>query len=396
MLSGLAVLLLAVGACGSSGGATESAAAGSGLDQSKSPILVGWLGGPGGLGLEHSNDVAKAATKYLNSTGGVHGRPLKVLTCNDEGTPESVTRCANEFVAAKVSVVGTRLTTNEAAFLTPITSAGIPFVEHAPVSQAGMGSKNVIGLSGGASEGLALAALYGREHNLKSNALILVNAPPSAAISNAVKPLYDKEGVSYKVQLVDAGTPDLTGPVTLATSGDPASLSIFGSASFCLSGLRAASSIGYRGQVFLAGCIDPKVAKDAGSTGNGAIGLAPNDLLALSPDEVKTYHTAMATYAKDVDPGTVGAASSFSTFMLIRAVLEAMPADSSYAARDVLDAFHGLRNFSYPFDGDVPLTCDGKQLRASPSVCSSKSFMVKFDNGSLKPNGYLDFSEILG
>ena len=112
-----AVLTAVVG-----GGATMVGSSSAGA--ASTPVTIGFLGGPGGTQLVGVDPTVKAAESYINnSLHGVNGHPLKVVLCDDEGTPESVTNCADEFVSDHVSAVGGATVTNESQLVTPLAAS---------------------------------------------------------------------------------------------------------------------------------------------------------------------------------------------------------------------------------------------------------------------------------
>nr|WP_107100919.1 ABC transporter substrate-binding protein [Streptomyces graminilatus] len=72
--------------------------------------------------------MAQAYARWINSTGGLNGRKLKVLTCNEHNDRVAAAKCAR--LAAKedvVAVVGSYSQFGD-AFLGPLASAGIPYI----------------------------------------------------------------------------------------------------------------------------------------------------------------------------------------------------------------------------------------------------------------------------
>ncbi|WP_327306133.1 ABC transporter substrate-binding protein [Streptomyces sp. NBC_01298] len=72
--------------------------------------------------------MAKAYERWVNSKGGINGRKLRVLTCNERNTPTGAADCARKAVAEKaVAVVGS-YSQHGRAFMAPLEVAGIPFI----------------------------------------------------------------------------------------------------------------------------------------------------------------------------------------------------------------------------------------------------------------------------
>jgi hypothetical protein len=72
--------------------------------------------------------MAQAYARWVNATGGINGRKLRVLTCNDHNSSVGAARCAgrarNEGV---VAVVGS-YSQHGRTFMTALESAGIPYL----------------------------------------------------------------------------------------------------------------------------------------------------------------------------------------------------------------------------------------------------------------------------
>ncbi|WCD87066.1 hypothetical protein KPP03845_103434 [Streptomyces xanthophaeus] len=72
--------------------------------------------------------MAKAYERWANSKGGLGGRKLRVLTCNEKNTPTGAADCARKAIAEKaVAVVGS-YSQHGRAFMAPLEAEGIPFI----------------------------------------------------------------------------------------------------------------------------------------------------------------------------------------------------------------------------------------------------------------------------
>ncbi|MEV7172397.1 ABC transporter substrate-binding protein [Streptomyces sp. NPDC093224] len=72
--------------------------------------------------------MAKAYERWINAQGGLGGRRLRVLTCNEKNTPSGAADCARKAVAEKaVAVVGS-YSQHGRAFMAPLEVEGIPFI----------------------------------------------------------------------------------------------------------------------------------------------------------------------------------------------------------------------------------------------------------------------------
>ncbi|MGW3305107.1 ABC transporter substrate-binding protein [Streptomyces sp. NPDC001073] len=72
--------------------------------------------------------MATAYAKWINKHGGINGRKLKVLTCNDHNTNVSAAKCAREAVAKNVVAVVGSYSEFSDSFFAPLEGAGIPYI----------------------------------------------------------------------------------------------------------------------------------------------------------------------------------------------------------------------------------------------------------------------------
>ncbi|MFD0270013.1 ABC transporter substrate-binding protein [Streptomyces sp. NPDC127106] len=72
--------------------------------------------------------MAKAYESWVNAAGGINGRKLRVITCNEKNTPSGAADCARKAIVEKaVAVVGS-YSQHGRAFMAPLEVEGIPFI----------------------------------------------------------------------------------------------------------------------------------------------------------------------------------------------------------------------------------------------------------------------------
>ncbi|MGW0842688.1 ABC transporter substrate-binding protein [Streptomyces sp. NPDC002787] len=72
--------------------------------------------------------MAKAYARWVNANGGINGRELRILTCNDRNDTVSAAKCARRAATEDaVAVVGS-YSQHGRSFLAPLESAGIPYI----------------------------------------------------------------------------------------------------------------------------------------------------------------------------------------------------------------------------------------------------------------------------
>ncbi|MEV0735285.1 ABC transporter substrate-binding protein [Streptomyces sp. NPDC050549] len=72
--------------------------------------------------------MATAYAKWINKHGGLNGRKLKVLTCNDHNTSVSAAQCARQAVKENVVAVVGSYSEFSDSFFAPLEGAGIPYI----------------------------------------------------------------------------------------------------------------------------------------------------------------------------------------------------------------------------------------------------------------------------
>jgi ABC-type branched-subunit amino acid transport system substrate-binding protein len=72
--------------------------------------------------------MATAYAKWINKHGGLNGRKLKVLTCNDHNTTVSAAKCARQAVDDDVVAVVGSYSQFSDSYFAPLEGAGIPYI----------------------------------------------------------------------------------------------------------------------------------------------------------------------------------------------------------------------------------------------------------------------------
>ncbi|MEV4946309.1 ABC transporter substrate-binding protein [Streptomyces sp. NPDC053755] len=72
--------------------------------------------------------MAQAYARWINSTGGIDGHELRVLTCNEQNTSAGAAACARRAVREDVVAVVGSYSQNGRGFMAPLEAAGIPYI----------------------------------------------------------------------------------------------------------------------------------------------------------------------------------------------------------------------------------------------------------------------------
>ncbi|WKX70939.1 ABC transporter substrate-binding protein [Streptomyces sp. XD-27] len=126
-------------------------------DSESAPIVVmTWAPeGTGATNMPGMPAMAQAYARWVNDSGGIHGRELKVLTCNERNDTVYAARCAREAADAKaVAVVGSYSQYGRSV-MSPLEVAGIPYIGGYGVSAQEFNSPISYPVNGGQASLLA-------------------------------------------------------------------------------------------------------------------------------------------------------------------------------------------------------------------------------------------------
>ncbi|MFD7550742.1 ABC transporter substrate-binding protein [Streptomyces sp. NPDC059816] len=104
--------------------------------------------------------MARAYARWVNAEGGIAGRELKVITCNDHNDSGGAAACARRAVSQDVVAVVGSYSQHTRSFLSPLEMAGIPYIGGYGVTEGEFTSPLSYPVNGGQP---ALVAGMGRQ-----------------------------------------------------------------------------------------------------------------------------------------------------------------------------------------------------------------------------------------
>ncbi|MGK5630854.1 ABC transporter substrate-binding protein [Streptomyces sp. URMC 123] len=152
-----AVCALALAGCGSLPGALGGSA-----DRDTGPITVmTWApDGTAATNMPGMPAMAQAYARWVDASGGLRGRRLRVLTCNERNDTVEAGRCARRAIdEGAIAVVGS-YSQHGRSFMPPLEVAGIPYIGGYGISTEELGSPLSYPVNGGQA---ALLAGNGRQ-----------------------------------------------------------------------------------------------------------------------------------------------------------------------------------------------------------------------------------------
>jgi branched-chain amino acid transport system substrate-binding protein len=371
---------------------TACTGGGSGDDEDTSggltgpPVVVGFVNmdsSPAGS-FPESTAGAQAAVRYVNDElGGADGRPLELLACATNGTPESSQACAQRMVDAEpVAVVG-GVDLGAEASVPVITAAGIPYVTGSPTLIGELRNEGAYAFTGGvAADLLAIGQHLIEDRGVRSIHVLHADLPGllNTAVSAAgdVFRARQVDDVKLVAEKVDAA--DFAPALTAAAAGDPEALVVVFPAQSCSRILQAASSLGVSAQMYFPGaCATPGVVQAAGPVlGNTtfASGYEPVPAEGGTPEQ-EAFRAGVPE-----DQRSALSQGAFSAVLNLHAIL----ADGRTEPAEVRSAL--AASIDEPNVFAHPYTCDGGQVFLLPSVCNPNVRMLQYADGA--------FTDVLG
>lgn len=162
------------------------------------PIRIG-ISGPfesQTLNLPEVQLAAAAAVAAINERGGVDGRELELVPCNDSMNPDGAAGCARDFAEddSMVAVVGSTSVLG-AAFVPVLEEAGIPDVGAYPTTPLHLQSPVVYPLQGGIFSAYAGDARVALDEGMERVAVIYNDLPTAALILGGIDSVFSDAGV---------------------------------------------------------------------------------------------------------------------------------------------------------------------------------------------------------
>jgi ABC-type branched-subunit amino acid transport system substrate-binding protein len=252
--------LVFLGACGSdddedaSSSTTTEPTSETSAPATGEPLKIMVIGSIEGLGLDFHQQVvgAEAAAAGINDRGGVNGRRIEVISCNDQFLVDETTACARRAVSdGVVAVVGGFSASGDSSYVGTLADADIPVIGawalgFDPTQDPLLNSPNSWPVAGGtALSSIGAGALAAQEGAELVN---VVANEGSTGLGDSVQVGLDSGGGSATVGKqveMPLGSADVSPFVAAAEEGNPDAIVILhapGEAAKMIAGLRQAGS----------------------------------------------------------------------------------------------------------------------------------------------------------
>jgi ABC-type branched-subunit amino acid transport system substrate-binding protein len=356
------------------------------------PVKIGYISTGRTQAIDFTPEIhgAEATVKYANEhLGGLAGRPIELVVCEEGGTPAGAQECGNKMVQAGVAAVVTASPQQVDPWLQIVTAAHIPVAANYISSGASLSDPDVK-VFFNPLVAFGAPAAYARENHAKKAAVIVIDVP--AATGPAKKfapPFFKNAGSAVDVITVAPGTADMTPQIQAAAEADPDMFYIAGDVTFCASAIRAIRTLGIDKQIAV---LDRCVSADSAASIPG--GFAGVDVIAQAvfkngDQEYELYKGVLEQYSDVTDLNR-----AVSGYQAMLSFVRAVNADQSpdLTPAGILDALNTMPALPYPVGGGAEYQCNGEAVPSiSPNICSSITIVAAgAADGSLSDYQVLD------
>ena len=384
LVSSALALTVAVSACTSSGTGYAGLKA--------TPIKVMGIGG-----YTVSDPLAfleadlQAAAAAVNRAGGIHGHPLQMLICDDNGDPNKNLACSRQAVADRVTAVITT-DADTVAGLPILRAAGIPVISTLGFWNQELTSKYVFPLNGGApGESASNAALLVKGAHARRIAIVYADQPDGLQAERAAATALKRIGISSVrgVPMNEHSTTDPTPVVIRSTEGGIQAVLLILAYDAADRYLRAAYRLHISHVIFGSDedTFPPSVIKDLGAEANGTLVVAPSIPLTMTGQPaVKRFLREMRPYPgftlKNWTIPNIGV-DNYTAVQLFAQVAKTVPTVTAQSMQAALSKAQNVQagGMSAPLQFVHPV----KGYPGITRIFNDKVLLMRIENGKLVP-----------
>lgn len=391
LMAGLVASSIVLSACGASDSSDSSPSGGEDAPKG-APVLLGWINqdAPGSVPTYPGTKQALAAAKYVNDVlGGVAGRPLKLVTCSTNGSPESSQKCANTMISKGVKIVTKNFDAGWNSIVSTLQTANIAVIGGQPGSPAEYGAPNAFYYIGsGATTVPAMAKLATQVSGGQNIALLTTDNPLAKAALPLMEGTLKAAGVTPEIISAPDAAADFSPYAAAVVKADPDVMIALLTPPQCLPAMKALASAELKKPVVSTGlCNDPKILKSAGSAADGwSFGIGAPDL-SVSPEAPTSaiYREVWKKYGKGRFDLSAVAGLGVIDVVDIAKQIDVIPADvlSGGSAKDVLTAVRSVMTAPGAKDPLLGTELRCGQSKILPAICGFDVYFVEQKDGKL-------------
>ncbi|MBK9179136.1 MAG: ABC transporter substrate-binding protein [Acidimicrobiales bacterium] len=200
------------------------------------PIKIGFLNIVGTTAFDFFDysDGVESAVEYLNNdAGGVDGRPIDLLVCEAQGTPESTQACAQQFIEDGVLAVGIGIDIAVPVAQPVLQAAGIPIFGMTPILPQEFSADFSLYWGAGNPGIMPAIAQYAADEGYQKVAIVTTDNAAAVAALPLLKGPLDTLGIPYAEVQGRDGEPSYDPIVQAADAEGADAWIVLASGNFC-------------------------------------------------------------------------------------------------------------------------------------------------------------------
>jgi branched-chain amino acid transport system substrate-binding protein len=393
-------LVLAVVTAGACGGDDDTASSGSGAPTettggtraSGEPIRLGYVNtGEGPVGLPEVDVGVDAALRRVNEIdGGINGRPIELVRCSTDGTPESSVACANQFVEEGVVGVVEGIDIASDAKIPVLGEAGIPTFGSGSVGLAQQTNDQAFWFSPPLGDVAPTAIAAAADLGVERLGFIGVGDVPQAGeATDAAVASGEDYGVDVSVYTYSAAAPDFTPALAAAQADGVDAIFFSGTEDFCTNFVTTTRNQAFDGPLFMAVCTDyaDALGQQAAGTYNLGYFYGPRSRRSApepSQEAIEEYVDDMEAVGHG-DEATATIPLVFGYISVIEAAEVLRTVDGDITPATITEAFRAANGVGGSFG--QPVTCEPPP-HPGTSSCAESYLVFEFAaDGTQEPLG---------
>ncbi len=405
LLALFVALALLTAACGGGGSGEASApkdkAGGSGGNSvlgtpdpaSGKPVKVGLITNGVGQGFDQSADapVAKATAEWINEyRGGIGGRPIEIVVCEDQQDPARAADCAAQLISKSVVAVVYSSNGIYEASWRPLSAAGIPtFIQAAGVKAAGKEPTNTFLFNNARASTIDGPLGLALDNHADVLSVISVDVP-AATINYTEGPgpqKFKDAGVKLDLIPVPIGTPDMTVQTQQLVRKNPdGAVNILGNDAFCIAALNGLKAAGYTGVISAnEACVTENTIQGVGADFIKGIRVIAQTKLTDEKDPGTQLYTEILKRWAPKEPVTD--AGTFVFLAMTGLDVATANLKGEVTPDTIIAAAKSMPWTEQPGSGGRHIRCNGKADPTQPAVCSNAVLYATLDSEG-KPADY--------
>ena len=398
----VAVATIVLGACttgeGSDGGdggggdaettTTEVPTTAAGTEATGEPIKIGYVNtDTGATAIPELTEGAEIAVERINEHGGgINGRPIELVTCGTDGTPESSASCANEMISEGVVAVVEGADLGSDAKIPILQDAGIPTLGTSTIGTGQSLNQDAFFFSPAATTYPAVEVDLAARVGATNVTLLLPDVPQVPVVSDIGTKQAELNDVQFQVVTFDPAAPDFDAALAAIMSNGSDAIATIATEDWCTGMVRAARSAAFEGDLIMGTC--SRFAEELGIDDDenvyGISSVWSPQSENYAPDDAKVvideYVAAMD--AADKGDEVIGLSyGGYAAMQQVAGVLSTIEGDLT--AETVLAAMKVMKDAPNPLG--EPITCDPRPQPGFSGCTAGWLFLQQQPDGTAKP-----------